>query len=229
MVKKYNAELASVTQHVNGVYTLEFKPLSGKFRYYPGQFLHLALDEYDPAAAWPESRCFSMQSSPEESLLRITYAVKGKFTQSMEKKMVPGSKIWLKLPFGDLFSQDHSKEDTVFIAGGTGVTPYLSLFNNPLFASYKNPHLYIGFRDKAHHLYENEFQAALKVNPSLTITVFYQDITGIIDINSILENHKDSGHTSFFISGPPVMIRNFKNFFLENGISGQNIKTDDWE
>lgn len=29
-------------------------------------FLHLALDDYGGVGQWPESRCFSIQSSPEE-------------------------------------------------------------------------------------------------------------------------------------------------------------------
>ena len=64
IVKKYLAEVVHIENKVEGTYTVEFKSLSGPFKYLSGQFLHLALDEYDPSSGWPESRCFSMQSSP---------------------------------------------------------------------------------------------------------------------------------------------------------------------
>lgn len=229
IVKKYNTEVSSVMHHGNDVYTLEFKLPHGRFKYFPGQFLHLALSEYDPSAAWPDSRCFSMQSSPEEDVLRITYSVKGGFTQQMREKLVAGAKIWVKMPFGDLFTQAHNKQNTVFISGGTGITPYLSLFTNKNFTNYTNPHLYAGFRNKEHNLYSKEIGIASQINPSLQVTAFYQDTDGIIDINRILQENKDKENVSYFISGPPVMIKNFKAFLLQNGVAENQVKTDEWE
>jgi len=130
IVKKYPAKIVNIKNHIEGVYTLEIESLGKSFKYEPGQFLHLAMDEYDPSGQWPESRCFSMQSAPGQPLLRITYAVKGKFTSRMEKQLQPGSEITLKLPYGDMFIKPHNKNNTVFIAGGTGITPFLSLFTD---------------------------------------------------------------------------------------------------
>jgi ferredoxin-NADP reductase len=226
LAKKYQTEIVSIQNSIAGVYTLEFSSLK-KFRYTPGEFLHLALDEYDPSRAWPESRCFSIQSAPEEENIKITYAIKGRFTQRMEKELHVGKSVWLKLPFGDLFTQEHSKENVVFIAGGTGITPFLSLFTDESFAGYKNPHLYIGFRNRDLHFYQRELEKARQLNPALQIAVFYQDTDGIIDIEKIDATHPDAG--AFFISGPPAMIKNFKQYLLTKGVNDSRIKTDDWE
>jgi ferredoxin-NADP reductase len=48
VVKKYKSEVVSVKQQAENIFTVEFKPTESKFRFMPGQFLHLALDEYDP-------------------------------------------------------------------------------------------------------------------------------------------------------------------------------------
>ena len=80
LVKKYRSKLIN-SNPFEGIYTLEFESLNGKYKYYPGQFLHLALDQdYDGSGQWPESRCFSMQSNPDQKTIKITYAVKGRFT-----------------------------------------------------------------------------------------------------------------------------------------------------
>ena len=59
------------------------------------------------------------------------------------------------------------------------------------------------------------------------VTIFYQDIDGIIEIQQIFdENGIDS---DYFISGPPVMIKSFKQTLIANGVPAINILTDDWE
>jgi len=226
LVKKYQAKIVCIKHPTDGVYTLELSAQQ-PFKYTPGAFLHLALDEYDPSSAWPESRCFSIQTSPEETNIKITYAVKGKFTQRMGNELHVGKQVWLKLPFGDLFTQEHNKNLTVFIAGGTGITPFLSLFTDKSFKEYTNPHLYVGFRNQALHFYQTELEKAKKINPTLQTTIFFQDKNGMIDIEQIYNMHLDTG--AFFISGPPEMIKSFKRYLFSRGVSEDRVKTDEWE
>jgi predicted ferric reductase len=227
IIKKYPSKIVSIQNSIDGVYTLEFESLGKPFKYDAGQFLHLAIDEYDPSMQWPDSRCFSMQSSPGDELIRITYAAKGQFTKRMQQLLAIGSEVTLKLPYGDLFSQEHNKTNTVFIAGGTGITPYLSLFTDTSFASYVKPVLYAGFRDETMNLYKEELEIAQKINDSLAVNLVYQDKEGILDIEKIL--NENSAKSSYFISGPPVMIKNFKQSLINKGVPEQNVLTDDWE
>jgi len=231
LAKKYPSEIVSIHNPFTGIYTLEFKSLGSKYKYLPGQFLHIALDEdYDGSSQWPDSRCFSMQSNPREETIRITYAVKGDFTRQMEKQLSVGSEVWLKLPYGDLFTQPHHKTNTVFIAGGTGITPFLSLFTHESFNEYINPKIYLGFRSKEFNIYELELNSVkLRANSAELCVpkIFYQDIDGILDIQKIFE--ENSAASNFFISGPPAMIKAFKQALIGKGIPAANILTDDWE
>lgn len=226
LAKKYLSEVVSITNPFKGIYTVEFKSLERPYKYAPGQFLHVAIDEeYDGIGQWPESRCFSMQSDPAEDVIRITYAVKGNFTQEMEKSLKVGREVWLKLPFGELFTQPHNKTNTVFVAGGTGVTPFLSLFTNDSFREYLNPKIYLGYKNEDYYIYQNEF-AAIK-NDNAQITIFFENKDGVIDIAKIYE--QNGNDSSYFISGPPVMIKVFKNKLVELGVPTENVLTDDWE
>ena len=227
IVKKYKTRIVSIENVVDGVYTLELESLKGKFKYAPGQFLHIALDDYDPSMQWPESRCFSVQSSPKEINLKITYAIKGDFTRNMADHFIVGTEVWIKLAYGDLFTQDHNKNNTVFISGGTGITPFLSLFTDPSFVEYKHPKVYMGFRERSLHIYNKELELAQLSNPTMELKNFFQNIDGVIDIAQILS--ENSASSSFFISGPPVMIKNFKKYLIENGVEEGQVKTDDWE
>lgn len=224
LAKKYKSKLISIINPLPGIYTLTFSS-EKRFKYKPGQFLHLAIDDYDGVGQWPDSRCFSMQSNPNDENIKITYAVKGSFTKTMEKTLKTGKEVWLKLPYGDLFTQPHNKTNTVFIAGGTGITPFLSLFTHQSFNEYTNPKIYLGFRSKDYYIYQNEL--AHSHNSSKSVKIYYEDVDGIIDIEQIYnENRKDS---NYFISGPPAMINIFKQFLVKKGVPIGNILTDDWE
>ncbi len=237
IIKKYSVKVVNISNKIEGVYTLELESMGKSFKYDVGQFLHLAIDEYDPSGQWPESRCFSIQTSPSEENIKITYAIKGKFTQRMQAELKPGKQVTLKLPYGDLFTQTHNKANTVFIAGGTGITPFLSLFTHESFNEYINPKIYLGFRSKDYNIYEDELVRMMQIrsvhdnsiNSKETkfVKLFHEDVEGIIDINAIYNENGSS--SDYFISGPPVMIKSFKNYLLNQKINENQIKTDDWE
>ncbi len=225
IVKKQKATVIGIENKIEGVYTLTFASEKG-FRYAPGQFLHLAIDDsYDGSGQWPESRCFSLQSSPTENNARISYSVKGEFTRMMEQQLKVGSEVWLKLPYGELFEQEHNKANTVFIAGGTGVTPFLSLFTHESFRTYENPNIYLGFRSKEFNLYNFELENLC--NDTKFVKLVFENVDGVLNINSIFDENGTSA--SYFISGPPVMIKLFKASLLNNGVPSSNVLTDDWE
>lgn len=227
IVKKYRAEVTRIAMPIEGIHVVSFKSRDRKFSYRPGQYLHLALDEYDPSAQWPDSRCFSMQSAPLDDEITITFSVKGRFTGRMAAELAPGRPVTLKLPYGDLFGRQHPTDRCVFIAGGTGITPFLSLFTDGQFRAYDAPRLYFGVRDSAHNIYATYLARAREVNPSFTVSVIAENERGKLDIAGMLA--ESGGGSTFFISGPPAMIKDFRNYLSRNGVPERGIITDDWE
>lgn len=246
VVKKYKAKVEQIINPLPDIFTVTFSA-EKKFVYNPGQFLHLAIDEYDGVGQWPESRCFSMQSSPDDETLKISYAVKGNFTNRIKNELHEGKEVWLKLPYGDLFTQANNKVNTVFIAGGTGITPFISLFRHESFNEYINPRIYLGFRSKEYNIYQDELNfvklrnerekklygepqsmhSEPQNNPLSISKIFYQDNDGVIDIKTIFA--ENGTNSDYFISGPPIMIRSFKSYLIQNGLQEQKVITDDWE
>ena len=168
-----------------------------------------------------------MQTSPDQDLIAITFTTKGQFTKKMAEELSTGKSVWLKMPYGDLFTRQHSRDNCVFLAGGTGVTPFLSLFTDESFAEYKNPRLYLGVRSKDYHIFDREIRDAGKLNPTLRLNVVYQDSEGVINIDRVIE--ESDRHAAFFVSGPPVMVSSFKSVLSSRGIADANIRADEWE
>ena len=80
---KLKAVVSRVQAYGDGVYEVAMVPEGFVPRYKPGQFLHLTVDEYDPAGGfWPESRVFSIASASGSDDIRIVFTVKGLSTRS---------------------------------------------------------------------------------------------------------------------------------------------------
>jgi len=129
---KIKAVVSEAVHHTGSVASYRFAPQGRVPKFHAGQFLHLALDDYHPDAPWPESRVFSIASSPakRQEELSVTLSVKGRFTERIIQTLEKGSECWLKLPYGEfLFPPDRH---LTLVAGGVGITPYLSLMQQML-------------------------------------------------------------------------------------------------
>jgi len=86
--QKLRCQVQKISNHGDHVYTVNLAPERPIPRFRPGQFLHLALDDYDHSGFWPESRVFSIASSiTQRNVLRISYSVRGRYTARMENEL----------------------------------------------------------------------------------------------------------------------------------------------
>jgi len=227
IVRKYKSIVTDFINPAPGLYQVTFTSLSGKYNFRPGQFLHLALDEYNPGLQWPESRCFSIQNSPSSDFIKITFSVKGRFTQRMAEELHVGKEIWLKLPYGEFLQRCPSLTNSIFIAGGTGITPFLSYFTYDSFNTMTNPVLFLGLREKKFHIYQEELDVARKINSNFVVNIVYEDKDGMLNIENIYKNYGIG--FIYFLSGPQQMLVNFKEYLHNTGMSNDSVITDEWE
>lgn len=234
---KIKVTVSSVIKHTDSVVSYKFTPQGRVPGFKPGQFLHLALDDYRPEVQWPESRVFSIASSPDikRAELAIIVSVKGPFTERMYDTLEEGDECWLKLPYGEFFFPDD--KPLVLIAGGVGVTPYLSLLNSMLENIERNQpaqdvHLYYGIRSPEYYLINDLLEKCEHTLPGFRKSIYCEnsstfDKCGYIDAGSVYMNApKDA---LFYISGPLAMIMALKKDLLSLGIDASRIIIDDWE
>lgn len=223
---KFKAIVSNIIPHGDGVYTVDFSLENAIARFKPGQFLHLTLDEFDPSAGfWPESRVFSISSAPGSKEVQILYSVKGSYTDRMSKELVKGKEVWLKLPYGDFIIDKHilDAEKIFMIAGGTGISPFIPFLKNYTSDKYALPlSLYYGIRSEEFYIYK-ELIESLKEKIEVNV------IKGMMDINSITDRISSCQNAKCFISGPPVMIKFFKESLISKNFKNENIIIDEWE
>jgi len=240
---KLRAVVSKILPFGEGVYEVSLTPAGSIPRHKPGQFLHLTVDEYDPAGGfWPESRVFSIASAWGSGDLKIIYSVKGRYTKRMEEVLKAGTEVWLKLPYGEFIIENalNEKQTAVLVAGGTGVSPFLPFLENrmKIGIAERDIRLYYGVRRNAMLLGLQLIEQSAQMGVSTTILVedeepdFKATLSGKhgrLDIGKIIDECRYLENPAFFLSGPPQMIRAFKESMGANGIAKDNIIIDEWE
>ena len=228
IVRKIPCAVRDVTDHGERVYTVELEPSLAVPHFKPGQFLHLALDPYQPGGFWPESRVFSVASSPaDRGRLTITYAVKGAFTTRMERELVSGGSVWVKLPYGE-FVVDPGR-DAVLFAGGTGITAFTAFLGRlprdggrrvTLFYGARTPELFV------YGVYATRRAAKVR---GLDVQLVCEVTNGRLSIAAAWPAIQDLDDPAFYLSGPPPMLVALTAQLRERGVADATIRTDAWE
>lgn len=234
MPQKLHCKVTEMLDHGEGVYSIVLKPDFTAPRFLPGQFLHLALDPYTPGDFWPESRVFSIASPPtDRNSLRITYAVKGKFTNRMESELHCGSEVWIKLPYGEFTI--NTGTDVCLLAGGTGVTAFTAFLAN-LTGDYPHSiYLFYGARQTDLLIYRPLIESVVELCSKLHRYYLVEAsqvsgfITGRINLDDVWKNVPHIQKVTFYLSGPPVMLKTLSTGLVERGISAENILMDAWD
>jgi ferredoxin-NADP reductase len=228
VVRKIPCVVLAVTDHGEHVYTVELEPTMAVPRFKPGQFLHLALDEPQPGGFWPESRVFSIASSPRErDRLSITYAVKGPFTTRMERELAEGVAVWVKLPYGE-FVVD-STRDAVLFAGGTGVTAFTAFLQSLLPEQATRVLLFYGARKPDLFVYGPLAEACAREAPSLRCSLVCEATQGRLDVDAAWPAIASLHDPVFYLSGPPQMLEALTTRLRRRDLSLVDIRTDAWE
>jgi ferredoxin-NADP reductase len=228
VVRRIPCRVRGVIDHGERVYTVELAPSVAVPRFRPGQFLHLALDAYEPGGFWPESRVFSIASSPwERDVLVITYAVKGAFTARMERELAAGGSAWVKLPYGE-FAVDPAR-DAVLFAGGTGITAFAAFLQSLEPERAPRVLLFYGARKPSLFVYGALARACASKVPSMTCNLVCEETHGRLDVDAAWPAIATLRDPIFYLSGPPPMLGALTSQLRGRDVSTEVIRTDAWE
>ncbi len=228
VARRIACTVAGVTDHGQNVYTVDLLPVSPVPRFKPGQFLHLALDPYEPGGFWPESRVFSIASSPlTRDRLSITYAVKGAFTGRMERELCVGTDVWVKLPYGE-FVVDPSP-DTVLFAGGTGVTAFTAFLQALVPGRASRVVLFYGARTPELLIYAPLVEERSRAVASFSYELVPESTHGLLDVGAAWPAVAGLDAPEFYLSGPPQMLTALTAQLLDRGVSPRAVHTDAWD
>lgn len=159
--------LTSVCAETPSVVTLSFEQESGKsFSFTPGQFLYLKLKGIGISG---EVHPFTISSSPQESL-SVTIKALGNYTAKLQH-IQSGAKAIIDGPYG-LFTPTLNGRPKLFVAGGIGITPFLSVLKNWEHAAVNAPVTLLWSVQKGEELFVLEVLKRLSQTSWFTFELF---------------------------------------------------------
>jgi ferredoxin-NADP reductase len=237
---KLKCTVSSIINHDETVSTITMIPSRRPPNFKPGQFLHLALDPFDPTIGfWPESRVFSIASMPFDSEITLAYAVKEAFTKRMREELTVGKEVWIRLPYGNFSLAATHGEEIILVAGGTGITPFIAFILNEL----KSPSgmvlkLVYGVKKTELFLFMDILKMAMARLSGFKLFAFSEKINdnniqlpinkGSLSFDTIWQAASAPLRATFYLSGPAIMISSFKAGLRESGVNPEKIKIDEW-
>jgi ferredoxin-NADP reductase len=122
----YGSRLLSRVQVAEGTMAFHFeKPLH--FEFTPGQASDLSLPDPLETDSEGNTRTFSLASSPFENQLMFTTRMRDTAFKRSLKKVPLGTEVRIGPAMGSFTLHKNSAKAAVFLAGGIGITPFLSI------------------------------------------------------------------------------------------------------
>lgn len=223
-------KVIDVTQEAKEIWTLKFAPSNNGqvYDYEPGQFHFLTLKRNRNLPE--EEHHFTISSTPtQREYLSSTIKNLGDFTSTVGETKV-GDDVIVHGPFGRFsYTFRPEEKDLVFIIGGIGITPVISMLRHMrdtqadlrvlLLYGNKNQQE-IAFRDELAEIENGEFPKLKVVHVLNEPEEDWQGETGFIDkekIKRYCEQRVDGRF--FYVCGPPglleVTVENLKDMHVD--------------
>lgn len=219
--KRMVAVLRDVQQLTSNIkkFTLS---LPEQLQFVPGQYVSIR------SPGMKRYHAFSIASSPlQQDTVELVVKVEGEYTTKMFS-MQPGESFELMGPMGRFMSDIAGP--TVMIAGGVGVTPFLSLLRGHV---QHETWLFYSCRTRQDIIAAEELQK-LQNNVHVVITLTreqpenWQGELGHIDATMLARHLSSLAEKDYYTCGPGRMVTAVHDLLRAAGVDEQHIHTESW-
>ncbi len=175
-----------------------------------------------------ESHPFTISSAPAEEALRLTIKASGNFTRELFARLKDGADAIIEGAYG-MFNYKTGGPKQIWIAGGIGLTPFLSFVRDMDGHLQHNVDLYYTVRHPEEAIFVDELENAAAKNPNLKVHIRYSAKEGSLTIEDIVKNAGGNiGGYDVYLCGPLPMMQAFEKKFMELGLPKNNIHYEEF-
>ncbi len=189
-----------------------------------GQFLFIRFKE----KGLDESHPFTISSAPHEDVLRLTIKASGDFTRHLFANLKVGTSAIVEGAYG-MFNYKMTGEKQIWVAGGIGVTPFLSFLRDLKTGLAHDVDFYYTVRHPEEAVFKDEIEAAAKQNSRLKARIRFSSTDGSLTVDEIVKNAGgDLREHHVYMCGPLPMVQAFEKKFIEAGVPTENIHFEEF-
>ena len=235
---KYETTLTASETVAEGTMAFHFaRPADFKFQ--AGQSMNVSLIDPPETDHKGNSRSFSLVSAPYETELVIATRIRDTAFKRVLKSMPAGGRVGLRGPAGTFTLESADARPAVFLAGGIGVTPFMSMLRDAahsrlgrdlwLFYSNRRPEdaafleelAALPKRHSRCHFVGTMVEMAKSSRP-------WNGETGFLD-RAMLERHlKNLAASVYYAAGPPGLVEAMRKMLADAGVEDEAIRTDEF-
>ncbi len=201
------------------------------FPFEAGQFVMVRMNEDRIAKA------YSISSAPHETgYIEITVRATGEFS-GMLCSLRGGETLRIKGPYGRMVLPEGHDGPFVFVAGGSGIAPFLSILSTIREKKLPNPtHLFYSVKVPEQFIAYDTLRAwATGENMHFRFSITQPDAaegwtgrTGRFSVDQLKEEVSGFQDSQFFLCGPPSMVMDMKAALIDEGIARERIANEQW-
>jgi predicted ferric reductase len=225
--KRHPLTVRSVSQETDDIWRLDFE--GDHPDYAPGQFMFVRLQTKGRISA---SHPFTIASSPAREGLAICAKAVGDFTSGLRETR-PSDVAYVEMPYGVFSFVYHTADRLIFIAGGIGITPFLSMLRYIRDRNLRKEIILLwGNKTEKDIAFRSELDSMLSEMPSLKVVHIlsrqgnWPGPKGRID-REMLKNHvEDLARGDYFVCGPPSMMKDVRKALYSLGVPRRHIHSE---
>jgi predicted ferric reductase len=189
--------------------------------YQPGQFIYIKL--FSPGVS-TEMHPFTLSSAPWEDTLRVSIKALGDFTKQMTN-IQQRDKVIVYGPygrFGHFFRK--SNKPVLMIAGGIGVTPFLSMIRfETVYPKPRKIFLVYSYETYAEGVFNEEIKALVQYAPHIIFVPWCTYDYGYFTAQSAVDIAEDIRKCAILLCGPEQMMMSLQEQFVQMGVREEEI------
>lgn len=209
------------------------------FLFQAGQAIDLVLPAAATRAEAAARHTFSLVSAPAESRLTIATRMRDSPYKRALASLPAGAGVDLEGPFGDLTLHDDRRRPACFIAGGIGITPFLSMLRQAAHEQMAQRFILIYSNRRprdAPYLAELQRLAGQLADFRLLATMTRSDradaawsgLTGPIDGGLLASIASGQPTPIYYIAGPPQFTMAIQELLADSGVADDAIRSEDF-
>lgn len=197
------------------------------FAFKPGQAITLFLLDPPPEAN-SKQRIFSLVSAPFEAELAVATRMReGSAFKRALKSLPAGAKLQLRGPRGAMTLHENRSRAAVFIAGGIGVTPFMSMLRQAAHDRLAQRLLLICSNRRPEDTpFLAELQGLALRYENFRMFARMTERDGFVDAATIKGFVGDAAAPVYYLAGPPAMVDAMKAVLRGAGVGDADVQSE---